>query len=166
MLILCTQMMQQKQISKIFKFNLIFPRSSRPEVFCKKGVLRNFEKFTGKHLCQSLFFNKVAGLRLFFIKKETLAQVFSCEFLDISKNTFYCRTPPMTASLFRLIYIRYKYLLKGVFEKILIVKHFFFISVTWQLALCVCTVLRSIQKYSVFIKTIITLCLPQQFKIN
>ena len=23
-------------------------RSSRPEVFCKKGVLRNFAKFTGK----------------------------------------------------------------------------------------------------------------------
>ena len=37
-------------------------RNSRPEVFCKKGVLRNFVKFTGKHLCQSLFFNKVAGL--------------------------------------------------------------------------------------------------------
>ena len=31
-------------------------RSSRPEVFYKKGVLRNFTKFTGKHLCQSLFF--------------------------------------------------------------------------------------------------------------
>ena len=34
-------------------------RSSRPEVFCKKGVLRNLTKFTEKHLCQSLFFNKV-----------------------------------------------------------------------------------------------------------
>ena len=32
------------------------------EVICKKSVLRNFTKFTGKHLCQSLFFNKVAGL--------------------------------------------------------------------------------------------------------
>ena len=29
----------------------------------KKGVLKNLAKFTGKHLCQSLFFNKVAGLR-------------------------------------------------------------------------------------------------------
>ena len=38
-------------------------RSSRPEVFCEKGVLRNFAKFTGKHLWQSLFLNKVAGLR-------------------------------------------------------------------------------------------------------
>ena len=28
----------------------------------KKGVLRNFGKFTGKHLCLSLFLNKVAGL--------------------------------------------------------------------------------------------------------
>ena len=29
-------------------------KSSRPDVFCKKGVLRNFAKFTGKHLCQSV----------------------------------------------------------------------------------------------------------------
>ena len=32
-------------------------------VFCKKGVLRNFAKFTGKHLCQSLCFNQVTGLQ-------------------------------------------------------------------------------------------------------
>ena len=35
-----------------------------PEVFCKKDVLRNFAKFTGEHMCRSLFFNKVAGLSL------------------------------------------------------------------------------------------------------
>ena len=29
-----------------------------------------------------------------FIKKETLAQVFSCEFCEYSKNTFCHRTPP------------------------------------------------------------------------
>ena len=40
-----------------------YSRSSSPEVFCKKGVLRNFVKFTGKRLCQSLFLNKVSGLR-------------------------------------------------------------------------------------------------------
>ena len=34
-------------------------RSSHPEVFRKKGVHINFTKFTGKHLCLSLFFNKV-----------------------------------------------------------------------------------------------------------
>ena len=38
-------------------------RSSRPEVFCAKGVLTNFAKFTGKHLCQSLLYNKLADLR-------------------------------------------------------------------------------------------------------
>ena len=27
------------------------------------NFLKNLAKFTGKHLCQSLFFNKVAGLR-------------------------------------------------------------------------------------------------------
>ena len=41
-------------------FVWILFRSSRPEVFCKKGVPRNFAKVTGKQLCQSLFFNKVA----------------------------------------------------------------------------------------------------------
>ena len=31
------------------------------KVFCKKGVTKSFAKFTGEHLCQSLFFNNVAG---------------------------------------------------------------------------------------------------------
>ena len=31
----------------------------------KKDVIKNFAKLTGKHLCQGLLFNKVAGLRLF-----------------------------------------------------------------------------------------------------
>ena len=58
----------------------------------KINVLKNFVKFTGKHLCQSPFFNKVAGgatEACNFIKKETLAQVLFCEFLEISKNTFF-----------------------------------------------------------------------------
>ena len=29
----------------------------------KKGVIRNFVKFIGKHLCQCLPFNKTASLR-------------------------------------------------------------------------------------------------------
>ena len=33
-------------------------RSSRLEVFCKKGFLKNLTKFTGKHLCQSFFSNR------------------------------------------------------------------------------------------------------------
>ena len=79
--------------------NVMFARSSRPEVFCKKGALINFTKLTGKHLCQSLFFNKVAEA-CNFIKKETLAQVFSCESCEISKNTLSYRTALVAASGF------------------------------------------------------------------
>ena len=45
-----------------------------PEEVNKKGNLKNFGKFKEKHLCQSLFFKKVK------VKKETLTQLFSCEF--------------------------------------------------------------------------------------
>ena len=38
-------------------------RSTHREMCFKKGAHKNFAKFTGKHLCQSSFFNKVAGLR-------------------------------------------------------------------------------------------------------
>ena len=61
------------------------------QVFCKKGALRIFAKFTGKHLCQSLFL-------INFFQKAALAQVFFCEFCDISKNTFSHRTPPVATS--------------------------------------------------------------------
>ena len=71
----------------------LFFRSSRPEVFCKKSALRNFAKFTGKRLCQSLFCRPQA-------EKETLAQVLSCEFCEISKNTFSYRTTPAAFSAF------------------------------------------------------------------
>ena len=52
----------------------IINRSSRPEVFYKKDVLRNFAKFTGKQMRQSQFFNKISGW--------DSAQVFSCEFQE------------------------------------------------------------------------------------
>ena len=71
-----------------------------PEMFCKKDVLQNFAKFTGKHLCQSLYFNKVTVYACNFIKKETLAQVFSCKFSEMSKKKFSYRTPPVAASAF------------------------------------------------------------------
>ena len=66
-------------------------RSSHRRCSVKKGVLRNFAKFTGKHLCQRLFFDKVAGLR-------PLAQVFSYEFCEISKNNFFTEHLQTTAS--------------------------------------------------------------------
>ena len=41
--------------------NNVTSRSSHQSCPVKKGVLTNFAKFTGKHLYQCLFFNKVAG---------------------------------------------------------------------------------------------------------
>ena len=44
---------------------------SRSQAFCcKKAVLRKFAKFTGKHQCQSVFFNKVTGKSCKFVKKR------------------------------------------------------------------------------------------------
>ena len=58
-------------------------------MFCKMCVLKNFVKFTGKKLCQSPFFNKVAGLRPVTLLKKRLWQMFSCEFREIFRNTFF-----------------------------------------------------------------------------
>ena len=40
----------------------VYRQKMPPEVFFKKGVLKDFANFAGKQLCQSLFFNKVAGV--------------------------------------------------------------------------------------------------------
>ena len=61
MLIFPNLILQNLLKTLLLIFGSSMTRSSRPEVLCEKGVLRNFSKFTGKHLCQSLFFNKVAG---------------------------------------------------------------------------------------------------------
>ena len=76
-----------RAILPLFRFSFIAKRWAGDEVG-KKGVFRNFVKFTGKHLRQSLFFNKVAGLR----PAKTLALVLSCKFYEFSKNTFYIFT--------------------------------------------------------------------------
>ena len=65
--------------------------------FCQKGVLRNFAKFTGKHLCQSLFLNKVAGLRKFnkaavavavLLKKRLWHRCFPVNFAKFLRTLF------------------------------------------------------------------------------
>ena len=61
-------------------------KSSCPEVFCKKGVLKNFAKFTGKHLCQSLFFNKKLWHRCLPVN-----------FAKFLRTRFFYRTPPVAA---------------------------------------------------------------------
>ena len=65
-------------------------RSSHPEVFCKKKVFLEISQNS-----QENTFGRLATL----LKKETLAQVFSCEFCEIFKDTFFNRIPPVAASV-------------------------------------------------------------------
>ena len=48
-----------RRISAVLSYVTEAPTGS---ALLKKGVLTNFATFTGKHLCQSLFLNKVEGL--------------------------------------------------------------------------------------------------------
>ena len=61
-----------------------------PRCSVKKVFWQISKKYTGKH--QGLFFNKVAGI------KTSLGQVFSCEFCEIFKNTFFTEHLWTTAS--------------------------------------------------------------------
>ena len=66
-------------------------------MFCKEAVLRNFAKLTGNHRARVSFLIKLQA-PCNFIKKETLAEAFSCEFCEIANTTFSYRTPPVDAS--------------------------------------------------------------------
>ena len=58
-------------------------------MFYKKGVLRNFARFTGKHLCQGLFLNKVAGLKpATLLKKRLWHRCFPVNFAKFLRTPF------------------------------------------------------------------------------
>ena len=66
--------------------------SSRLQMFCKIVCFKNFAKFTGKHICRILFFDKVTVLwPATFFKKQTLTQIFSNEFCKIFQNIFFIK---------------------------------------------------------------------------
>ena len=69
-------------------------RNSRPEVFCEKGVLRNFAKFKGKHVCLSLFLIKLQVLCLQHVLKKGAWQM--CFLVNFAK---FLRTPLLTEQL-------------------------------------------------------------------
>ena len=53
---------------------------------------------------------------LFFLKKETLAQVFSCEFYEISKNTFFTEHLWTTSSVLYL----FQMILSNFFQNVVL----------------------------------------------
>ena len=71
--------------------------SSRSQMFFKIGILKNF---TGKHLRWSLFSIKLQALRpAILLKRDFNTGVFLWN-LEIFKNTFSYRRPPVAASIF------------------------------------------------------------------
>ena len=73
----CLNLCSQRWLKSNRSLVNIFIQNQSPGCSMKKGVLKNFTKFTGKHLCQSLFFNKVAGLRpATLLKRDSGADVF------------------------------------------------------------------------------------------
>ena len=61
-------------------------RSSHPELFCKKGVLGSFTKFTGKHLSQSVFFKSLRPGTL--LKKRLWHRCFPVNFVTFLRTPF------------------------------------------------------------------------------
>ena len=73
--------------------------------------LQNFSKFTRKHLCQSFFFNKFAGLRpATLLKKRLWHRCFPLNFCEISKNIFSHRRPPVDGSVNKFFKISFDFL--------------------------------------------------------
>ena len=64
----------------------------------KKLFLEISQKSQENTLTRDSFLTKLPASSCNFIKKEALAQVFSCEFCEISRKPFFYRTPLLAAS--------------------------------------------------------------------
>ena len=73
----------------IYNFVWIYlGRSSRPEVFCKKSVLRILQN-SQENICVSLIFNKITGLRpVTLFKKRLWYRCFSVKFVKFLRTPF------------------------------------------------------------------------------
>ena len=74
-------------------------RSSRPDAFCEKVFLEISQNLQENTCARVSFLIKLQSPPATLFKKKTLAQVFSREFCEISKNTFFYRTPLVAASV-------------------------------------------------------------------
>ena len=69
-------------------FSWVLFRSSRPEVFFKRGVLENFVKFTGNSFYWSLFLIKLQSFRSqLFLKKRLQHKRFRINFAKFSRTS-------------------------------------------------------------------------------
>ena len=91
----------------------------------KKCVLRNFTKFTGKHLCQILFFNKVADLRpATLLKKRLWHRFFPLNSMKFLSTPFLQNTSERL--LLRIIWFRIRVWFRPVdycFNQLIVISH-------------------------------------------
>ena len=73
-------------------------KSSHRRYSVRKGVLRNFAKLTGNSYARFSFLIKLQAWPANLIRKQTLAKLFSSEFCEIFKNTFFIEHLWTTAS--------------------------------------------------------------------
>ena len=86
----CKYQLKQISISWEKMSQPIKGRNSHPVMFCKKGARKNFEKFIGKYLCQSLYFSEHAGLRSAnLLKKSLWHRSFPINFTKFLTKHFY-----------------------------------------------------------------------------
>ena len=65
-----------------------------PQVFYKKGVFKNFAKFTAKQLCRSFFFDKISGIKPPTLLKRRLRRgCFSMNFARFLSTSFVWSPP-------------------------------------------------------------------------
>ena len=87
----CTQFVFFNVYNVLVGFELFIFRISHQRCSLKKSVLGNFAKFAGKHLCQSLFFNKVRPATL--LKNRLWHRCFPVNFAKFLRTLFFHRTP-------------------------------------------------------------------------
>ena len=114
-------------------------RSSHPEVFCEKGVLKNFEKFTEKHLFQSLFLINLqpSGLQLYWKRDPGIGVLL---WILLNRTPFFYRT-----HLEVVFFNRFSFKLSSVISKVFVgdFEHVFVCEGRYRITIAV---LRIIEK--------------------
>ena len=87
-----------------WSYNKWYNISIRLEVCCKKKVFLEISQISQENTCARVYFLIKFNEVINFIKNETLAQIFFCDFCEILKNTFSYRTPMVAASGTKLIH--------------------------------------------------------------
>ena len=77
----------RRHITLLVHIPEIYSRSFRSELFCEKGVLKNFTNFWEKNLCSNIFFDKVPALRPgTYLKKGLLHRGFPVSLKQIFRT--------------------------------------------------------------------------------